>query len=209
METTDQKIADVIRKMEQNRKEGRIYRVLFLDFDGVVNVPYEYGTPEFDAAMAQGVYDFFRPEIVVRLNALIHDYDLHVVISSSWRFSGMQFCQDSLRNAGFSDDIVIEGMTALDDLFRNRWEEILEYLEQHPEISEFLILDDIPMRELSAYAVQTVFEEGYSENADEKARRILRRQIDTSMPSQRQKLWILIGLGVLAVIAVVMMLSRR
>lgn len=173
----EDRITAVTRQMLRNRIENRIHRVLFLDFDGVVNVPYEYGTPEFDAAMAQGVYDFFRPEIVERLDKLIHEYDLHVVISSSWRYSGMEFCQNSLRNAGFSEDVAVEDLTVLSEGMPPRYLEILEYLEDHPRISEILILDDIPMHGLSDYAVQTVFEDGYDEAADQKARAILNRQI--------------------------------
>ena len=52
----EDRITAVTRQMLRNRIENRIHRVLFLDFDGVVNVPYEYGTPEFDAAMAQGPF---------------------------------------------------------------------------------------------------------------------------------------------------------
>lgn len=177
MTDTEKRIRALQKRMLAARRSSRPHRIVFLDFDGVVNVPYEYGTEEFDAAMAEGVYDFFRPEITVRLDRLIHDYDLRVVISSSWRYSGMEFCCNSLRNAGFSEDVVIEGMTALREDYPPRWEEILIYLEEHPNVSEFLILDDLPMRVLSPWAVQTVFEEGYSEECDRKAREILDRQI--------------------------------
>lgn len=190
--------------MLRNRIENRIHRVLFLDFDGVVNVPYEYGTPEFDAAMAQGVYDFFRPEIVERLDRLIHEFDLHVVISSSWRYSGMEFCQNSLRNAGFSEDVIIEDLTVLSEGMPPRYLEILEYLETHPKISEILILDDIPMHGLSDYAVQTVFEDGYDEAADQKARAILNRQIQTVQGDTGSKqLILLIAIAVIIVMMIV------
>ena len=190
--------------MLRNRIENRIHRVLFLDFDGVVNVPYEYGTPEFDAAMAQGVYDFFRPEIVERLDKLIHEFDLHVVISSSWRYSGMEFCQNSLRNAGFSEDVIIEDLTVLSEGMPPRYLEILEYLEDHPRISEILILDDIPMHGLSDYAVQTVFEDGYDEAADQKARAILNRQIQSVQAETGSKqVLLLIAIAVIIVLVIV------
>ena len=198
----EDRITAVTRQMLRNRIENRIHRVLFLDFDGVVNVPYEYGTPEFDAAMAQGVYDFFRPEIVERLDKLIHEFDLHVVISSSWRYSGMEFCQNSLRNAGFSEDVIIEDLTVLSEGMPPRYLEILEYLEDHPRISEILILDDIPMHGLSDYAVQTVFEDGYDEAADQKARAILNRQIMSVGSEAGSKQVIL--LAAIAVIIVMM-----
>ncbi|MBQ8068687.1 MAG: hypothetical protein IJ201_10120 [Solobacterium sp.] len=200
----EDRITAVKRQMLRNRIENRIHRVLFLDFDGVVNVPYEYGTPEFDAAMAQGVYDFFRPEIVERLDKLIHEFDLHVVISSSWRYSGMEFCQNSLRNAGFSEDVIIEDLTVLSEGMPPRYLEILEYLEDHPRISEILILDDIPMHGLSDYAVQTVFEDGYDEAADRQARAILNRQIQTVQTEAGSKqVILLIAIAVIIVLVIV------
>ena len=200
----EDRITAVKRQMLRNRIENRIHRVLFLDFDGVVNVPYEYGTPEFDAAMAQGVYDFFRPEIVERLDKLIHEFDLHVVISSSLRYSGMEFCQNSLRNAGFSEDVIIEDLTVLSEGMPPRYLEILEYLEDHPRISEILILDDIPMHGLSDYAVQTVFEDGYDEAADRQARAILNRQIQTVQTEAGSKqVILLIAIAVIIVLVIV------
>ena len=200
----EDRITAVTRQMLRNRIENRIHRVLFLDFDGVVNVPYEYGTPEFDAAMAQGVYDFFRPEIVERLDKLIHEFDLHVVISSSWRYSGMEFCQNSLRNAGFSEDVIIEDLTVLSEGMPPRYLEILEYLEDHPKISEILILDDLPMHGLSDYAVQTVFEDGYDEAADRQARAILNRQIQSVQTEAGSKqLILLIAIAVIIVMMTV------
>ena len=200
----EDRITAVRRQMLRNRIENRIHRVLFLDFDGVVNVPYEYGTPEFDAAMAQGVYDFFRPEIVERLDKLIHDFDLHVVVSSSWRYSGMEFCQNSLRNAGFSGDVIVEDLTVLSEGMPPRYLEILEYLEDHPRISEILILDDIPMHGLSDFAVQTVFEDGYTEEADKEARAILNRQIQSVQAEAGSKqVILLIAIAVVIVMMIV------
>ena len=200
----EDRITAVRRQMLRNRIENRIHRVLFLDFDGVVNVPYEYGTPEFDAAMAQGVYDFFRPEIVERLDKLIHDFDLHVVVSSSWRYSGMEFCQNSLRNAGFSKDVIVEDLTVLSEGMPPRYLEILEYLEDHPRISEILILDDIPMHGLSDFAVQTVFEDGYTEEADKEARAILNRQIQSVQAEAGSKqVILLIAIAVVIVMMIV------
>ena len=204
----EDRITAVTRQMLRNRIENRIHRVLFLDFDGVVNVPYEYGTPEFDAAMAQGVYDFFRPEIVERLDKLIHEFDLHVVISSSWRYSGMEFCQNSLRNAGFSEDVIIEDLTVLSEGMPPRYLEILEYLEDHPRISEILILDDLPMHGLSDYAVQTVFEDGYDEAADQKARAILNRQIMSVGSEAGSKQVILLAAIAVIIVLVIVFLYR-
>ena len=193
------RLSVIEQRMRENRKAGGNHRVLFLDFDGVVNVPYQYGTPEYEDAMSRGVYDFFRPEITERLNKLIHDYQLSVVISSSWRTMGVKFCQNSLLEAGFDTDVIIEGTTDVNS-FEPRHEEILSYLEEHPDITAFLILDDIPMKELSSYAVETVFDEGYTEACDKRARTILDRQMKERISPTR---YLCIGIVVLLLILMV------
>lgn len=193
------RISAIEQRMNRLRRQGKHHQVLFLDFDGVVNVPYEYGTPEYEEAMARGVYDFFRPEIVERLNRLIHDFNLSVVISSSWRWQGIEFCQDSLNNAGF-DNVIIEGMTPVDETYPPRSEEILQYLEEHRDITGFLILDDIPMHELSDYAIETVFEDGYTVLDDKRARAILKRNEEVIPVSKETKLAVIVIAVSLAVI---------
>ena len=201
-----QRLKHIEIRMKKNRELRRHHVILFLDFDGVVNVPYRYGSPEYEAAMEQGVYDFFRPEIVERLNRLIHEYHLSVVISSSWRYSGIRFCQDSLWNAGFDRDVVIEGLTVLSEGIPPRHEEILDYLESVGDLTGFLILDDINMHELSGYAVQTVFEDGYTEACDQHARMILEREIDVK---ENHRLSAVIVIFIVLVILVFVLLAGR
>ena len=119
------RLSVIEQRMRENRKAGGNHRVLFLDFDGVVNVPYQYGTPEYEDAMSRGVYDFFRPEITERLNKLIHDYQLSVVISSSWRTMGVKFCQNSLLEAGFDPDVIIEDLPGIYSLSPYTLEEVV------------------------------------------------------------------------------------
>lgn len=47
--------------------------ILFLDFDGVLNIPGHYGK------------SMFVPEYLARLEKIAIDHDLKIVISSSWR----------------------------------------------------------------------------------------------------------------------------
>jgi len=116
----------------------------------------------------------------------------------------MEFCQNSLRNAGFSEDVIIEDLTVLSEGMPPRYLEILEYLEDHPKISEILILDDLPMHGLSDYAVQTVFEDGYDEAADRQARAILNRQIQSVQTEAGSKqLILLIAIAVIIVMMTV------
>jgi len=170
------RLSAVRSKLRRSRRKGSTHRLLFLDFDGVVNVPYDYDSPEFQEMEEKGEYDFFRPELVARVNRLCRDYGLSVVITSSWRYSGLDYCIDSLMRAGFDPAIEIEGMTDTDDPLFRREEEIFAYLMKTEAVSSFLILDDIPMEEFRDYAVATPFYSGYDEESDLQARKILDRQ---------------------------------
>jgi len=170
------RLSAVRSKLRRSRRKGSTHRLLFLDFDGVVNVPYDYDSPEFQEMEEKGEYDFFRPELVARVNRLCRDYGLSVVITSSWRYSGLDYCIDSLMRAGFDPAIEIEGMTDTDDPLFRREEEIFAYLMKTEAVSSFLILDDIPMEKFRDYAVATPFYSGYDEESDLQARKILDRQ---------------------------------
>ena len=202
----DLRVKQLEVRMDRNRRKGRKHRILFLDFDGVVNVPYTFGTPEYEDAMARGVYDFFRPEIVERLNRLIHEYDLKVVISSSWRWQGIDFCRNSLYEAGFDQDVAVEGLTPTPEDYPPRHQEILDYLDGVRDVTAILILDDIPMRVLSDYAVETVFDDGYTAECDTTARAILDRQCSASAPHSRKVPPWVIPAVLAAIVAAVLLL---
>lgn len=199
MELSDrERVRNLEQRMKLVRAGGNQRRVLFLDFDGVFNVSYETDSPEFRKAAEKGNFNFYRSDIVERLNRLIHEYELHVVVSSSWRYSGIAFCQQSLYEAGFDSDVIIEDITETGENWAERWKEILNYTEAHNDLSAILILDDINMKVLSPYAVQTEFYSGYTESCDSNARNILDRQINDTKPKQ-------IWLGILAAVILVLL----
>ena len=163
--------------VRNNCRKGSTHRLLFLDFDGVINVPYAPGTPEFEKAMQGLTNDFFRPEIVARVNRLCRDYGLAAVITSSWRCSGLDYCLDHLYRAGFDKAIALEGMTDTDDPLFRREDEIYRYVRRAGDVSAFLILDDIPMDCYRENEVCTDFEIGYDDTCDARARELLERML--------------------------------
>ncbi len=163
-------------KMKRNDRQGSKLRYLFLDFDGVINVPYEPDTPEFEYAVSHN-YDFFRRDMVNRVNRLCADYGLQTVITSSWRFNGMDFCRKVLYEAGFDRNLILAGATDSENIFEHRAVLIHKWVSEHPETAAIMILDDIPMSALSDYEANTDFDEGYTEEKDQEARRKLDRQI--------------------------------
>lgn len=72
--------------------------LIFLDFDGVLNCQLFYETkPKKDVYSPS---DGIDPVRVGWLNQLCEDTDSAVVISSTWRASGLEYCANVLKEAG-------------------------------------------------------------------------------------------------------------
>ena len=130
-------------------------RVLFLDFDGVIVTPRAGILDQFGWA--------FDPVCIAHLNRVCEWWDCQVVISSSWRRGGD--CLAELVDAGFTGTIwpvdwhtplhmnwaeamevrdrhrvALEGEHANSHVYRG--DEVQDWLDRHPEVTEYLILDD-------------------------------------------------------------------
>jgi hypothetical protein len=115
-------------------------KVIFLDFDGVLNV------------ISQGHDGFggiFHPEFVENLKHILDETCAKLVISSSWRHMGLEKLNMMWEHRGYPGEII--GITP--DLWRNvvgedfhekmqRGHEIQAILDQKPEIINYVILDD-------------------------------------------------------------------
>ena len=129
--------------------------VLFLDIDGVVNTNMIYKQcPSHlvgkNYIEKEGyIFDICNPsdkrvsnlQAVIWLDYICHYYGFKIVISSTWRLGHYQETIEALYNSGLSDDIEIIGATPSSSTF-NRGEEISIYLKEHPEIKEYIIIDD-------------------------------------------------------------------
>jgi hypothetical protein len=116
-------------------------KVIFLDVDGVLNwAATEHRVKvQFDGIMRE--YVGFCSVRVQRFNRIVAAHpDAKIVISSSWRELGLDNVIKLLRDAGLQGDIIdatpikmgkISNGTAI------RW-----WLQEHPEVDRFVILDD-------------------------------------------------------------------
>ncbi len=115
-------------------------RVVFLDYDGVIN------NKKLVNINGQQIWttcfpDDCRvndPEAVARVSRFCEKYGYDIVVSSTWR--KYPEWEISLRSSGLSDLVQILGHTSLPT--RNREDEITDYLAEHPEIDMYLIFDD-------------------------------------------------------------------
>ena len=163
----------------ENRNKGVQKFCLFLDFDGVINVFLDPDDPATEDRLKKMAtrFDFADRKCVARLNQLLHDYPIDAVISSSWRYEGLQPCIDYLKNAGLKETDKVVGVTEI-DLNKTRQEVICDYLLKHPYYSGFLVFDDIPMPEFPNEWVETYPFQGYDSERDVYARNLLQKAMD-------------------------------
>lgn len=89
--------------------------ILFLDFDGVLNIPSHYGK------------SMFVPEYLARLEKIAIDHDLKIVISSSWREN---FSLEEIRDF-FSDNSLCERIIGCTPVVRqNSWPPYIREIRQ-------------------------------------------------------------------------------
>ena len=158
------------RIMQHNRRHSDPLVYMFLDFDGVINVFCEPGSPEYEKAVNNGDFDFADRDIVKRLNRFYHDYPVRVVISSSWRYGGLDYCREYLLKAGMDPELSFYDVTGM-NLPLTRENEIANYLLEHTDYCGFIVFDDIHMPHLISYQVETNPMKGWTEEKDFEARK--------------------------------------
>jgi hypothetical protein len=94
------------------------------------------------------------PSLVAKVNVLIEKSGAKVVISSAWRVMSIESLKGVLIHHGFKGEVI--GVTPSSLSFECRGDEIQAWLDEHPEISPFVILDDVDdMGQLRSHLVKT------------------------------------------------------
>ena len=149
-------------------------KVIFVDADGCMiddgwadRCFAEEGYDPYD-------YDEFNPRSLRLLARLKEETEAEVVFSSSWRFDELSFINAKVQ---FEEvGIQLYGYTTLDwHTGQTRSDEIALFLTQHPEIENYVILDDADITNeiLRAHWVKTTFKEGFTHNMFSRAKEIL------------------------------------
>ena len=138
-------------------QKGDNMNVIFLDIDGVVNTlmidikPFETDRGQISR---DGFYyklnmpddeEVSNRQAVMWLNKLCKETNAKIVITSTWRLgdNGLKKTKKALYNSGLLKEIEIIGGTPRKYNYNNiRGYEIEEYLNQHPEIDNYVIIDD-------------------------------------------------------------------
>ena len=112
-------------------------KVIFLDVDGVLN------NPRTKTRTRDG-WRFVDDYLVERFAQIVRATQAKVVLSSSWRegWDDNEIYFQDLRRKLVSYNIPLQDRTG--EWRKTRAQEIMEYLAQHPEITNYVILDDVP-----------------------------------------------------------------
>ena len=127
-------------------------KIIFLDIDGVLNHEAFYKErfeKRYDEGAIAHPYSEIDPKCVQNLNTLIEETGAKVVISSTWRHSGLDYCKDVLEFHGFKGEIIDITPTSRCGMCV-RGNEILEWIKNNEEAigaryynyKEYVILDD-------------------------------------------------------------------
>lgn len=133
-------------------KQKLLTKILFLDFDGVLNDSIRIQILKEWKGIKWGC-DWIRPELVKILNRIISETEAKIVVSSSWRgkFNKEQL-QEILNEQGFIGEVI--GTTKIlsernifkDEVplkFYDRSDEILLWIEENNLNGNWAVLDDI------------------------------------------------------------------
>lgn len=118
-------------------------KVLFLDFDGVLNV---YPSPSRSG-------NFHKPSCINLEMLLNRIPDLKIVVSSSWRTYGLEAVRDVLKSNGIDPRKVLDvtGHEESPDKRDHRGFQVESWLKRHPKVKLFAIVDDnsdfVPLRD--------------------------------------------------------------
>jgi len=122
-------------------------KVIFLDFDGVLNSAASFGYEERfrdrNPGMALGPVNETLCNVCTSnfQEILFHFPQVKVVISSTWRtLFSLEWLQNKLASYGIDSSRVIDRTPGND--WGHRGEEIQQWLDAHPEVKTYIVIDD-------------------------------------------------------------------
>lgn len=130
-------------------KKDEKYNVIFLDFDGVINIKAD----DFSARLE-------NPDAIFYINKLCLETGFDIVVCSSWRDHTNY--KEFLYEAGLDQSIRILGKT--ENFSSGREFEIKKFIQDH-NIDKFIIIDDAYLgKDLTPHHVQPASRLGFTEN---------------------------------------------
>ena len=125
-------------------------KVIFLDIDGVLNYTQWY-VSDRNPGNLNGEEGDIDPLCSERINRICEETGAKIVLSSDWRIS-WPYCIDRIEKGGIKKGLIIDktpehgfvlcNSSEMLKEWRTRGSEIDDWLSQHSECENFVILDD-------------------------------------------------------------------
>ena len=116
-------------------------KIIFLDFDGVLNTEHYQGLLQYQGKPWQDEYgEFFDPKAVKQLKRIIDATDADIVVESSWKYLGLDAMKElwEVRNL---PGTIIDITPSL--LGKNKGVEIASWLSKYAKQDiRYVIIDD-------------------------------------------------------------------
>jgi len=122
-------------------------KILFLDHDGVICLSSEWGSRFKSKEGLDSIFDRFNQKALNVLNQIIEKTDCEIVISSDWRYHAtLERMGDLYEMRGIKKKPIDYTVNSrISSLEEGRALEIKEWLEQHPEVTGWVAVDDLDM----------------------------------------------------------------
>lgn len=137
-------------------------KIIFLDIDGVLNSSnWALREKESGRDPQWSLFNNFDLDAIAVLNEVVERTEAKVVISSSWRlFHPLGHIIGLLKKHGFKGEVIDRTPDRTKQPYR-RGNEIQDWLDAHPEVQKFVIIDDdSDMEHLMPKLVQTTWQDG-------------------------------------------------
>ena len=121
-------------------------KIVFLDIDGTINSTDWY-VSERNPGNLNGDEGDIDPLCAERINRICEETGAKIVLSSDWRIN-WPYCIDRIEKGGIEHGLIIDKtpehmwIENASEKFKSRGCEIDNWLSQHPECENFVILDD-------------------------------------------------------------------
>ena len=96
--------------------EKKVDKIIFLDFDGVLNTEYHQRQLQFEGKIWQDKHGAsFDPEAVKQLQAIVDKTHADIVIESSWKYLGLEAMQDMWKDRQLPGKVIGITPSAISD----------------------------------------------------------------------------------------------
>ena len=116
-------------------------KIIFLDFDGVLNTEHYQGLLQYQGKPWQDEYGaFFAPKAVKQLKRIIDATDADIVIESSWKYLGLDAMKELWKVRNLPGTIIDITPSLVGE---NKGVEIVLWLSEHgKQDTRYVIIDD-------------------------------------------------------------------